>query len=112
MGCEIIPAQIWIEQEVGGGRALSAPGYLPPPHPGPERREGGSQPADPSGEEVRGETGGGGVTSQGEREGRRGSSTSTEEELVVRKTFRRVDGVIPTQPNHADNKVSLTLQGV
>ena len=30
MGSEIIPAQIWIGQEVGGGRALSAPlGYLP-----------------------------------------------------------------------------------
>ena len=42
----------------------------------------------------------------------RGVTWVATEELVVRKTFRRVDGVIPTQPNHTDNKVSLTLQGV
>ena len=75
-----------LEREEGGGQDYSChnsstprppppppppalPNPPPPPstYPGPERREGGSQPADPSGEEVRGETGGGGVTSQGER---------------------------------------------
>ena len=52
---------------------------------------------------------------RGEVEVRRGVERVTwlaAEELVVRKTFRRVDGVIPTQPNPAANKVSLTLQGV
>ena len=44
MGGEIIPAQIWVEQEVGEERALSAFGYpphLPPSQPPP--------PAEPQG---------------------------------------------------------------
>ena len=55
---------------------------------------------------------GGGVAERGEGRGRRGQVELAQERAVVRKTFRRVDGAIPTQPNHADNKVSLTLQGV
>ena len=41
MGGEIIPAQIWVEQEVGEERALSAFGYpphLPPSQPPPPSR--------------------------------------------------------------------------
>ena len=63
-----------LQREEGGGQDYSCHNSSTPSHtlplstyPGPERRGGGSQPADPSGEEVRGETGGGGVTSQGER---------------------------------------------
>ena len=41
------------------------------------------------------ENGGGGVTSQVER-GRGGATPATAETSVVRKTFRRVDVVIPT----------------
>ena len=65
------------QREEGGGQdysCLNSSTLLPPPphpftYPGPERRRGGSQPADPYDEEVRGETGGGGVTSQVERGG-------------------------------------------
>ena len=40
MGGEIIPAQIWVEQEVGEERALSAFGYEPhlPPSPPPPQQ--------------------------------------------------------------------------
>ena len=69
---------------------------LPPPYGQSQRRRGGrvSQPVDPWTRGER-ENGGGGVTSQVER-GRGGATPATAETSVVRKTFRRVDVVIPT----------------
>ena len=76
---------------------IALPPYLPPPHPPTQdqRGGGGSRPVDPADKEVRGRDWRGRGDQPGRR-GRRGSSTRAEEELVVRKTFRRVDGAIPT----------------
>ena len=76
---------------------IHAPAICPPPPSSlsKARVEGGKgQPACwPMDQE--GENGGVGVTSQVER-GRGGATPATAETAVVRKTFRRVDGVIPT----------------